>query len=95
MDGAGRVLTFTVICRSCGDEQQVRVLARSASSPGEFVPEYCRGCESTDLVALRDLSDAELEEIHAEVARRAPSVDGETPSAPREGENTANEGGRP
>lgn len=63
-------MTFTVICRSCASEQTVRVLERSASSPGEFLPDCCARCESDDLVPLRDLTAAELEEIERAVTER-------------------------
>lgn len=84
--GRGRLVvsTFTVICRSCASEQIVRVLERSASSPGEFLPDCCVRCGSDDLVALRDLTIAELEEIELAIAERAPSTRGETGRAPRD-----------
>lgn len=63
-------MTFTAVCRSCGDEQQVRVLRRSTVSAGGFGPDYCRSCQSTDLVLLRDLSRAELEEIEQAIKER-------------------------
>lgn len=82
-------MTFTVICRSCASELTVRVLQRSASSLGEFLPDCCVRCGSDDLVALRDLTAAELEEIELAVAERAPSAHGETARAPREAESSA------
>lgn len=88
-------MTFTVVCRSCGREQVVRVMARSAVHSGGFMPEVCVGCGSDDLVALRDLTVAELEEIERAVAARAPRGRGETGRAPREPEDNTNEGNTP
>lgn len=64
------MFTFTVICRGCGHDQPTRVMARSASHPGGFLPERCLRCDSEDLVALRDLTRAELEEIEQAIKER-------------------------
>jgi hypothetical protein len=61
-------VTLRVICRACGHEQAVTVEARSAMSAGGYTPDSCTVCESDDLIALRELTTAELAEIE-EAAR--------------------------
>jgi hypothetical protein len=61
------VARLAVICRDCAGETVVRVDHHA----GLWTPAECRFCESSDLVALRDLTRGELEEIEAAVAERA------------------------
>lgn len=59
-------MRFEVICRACGHDMMV--LAFRSTGQSRWMPEACPKCESDDLVALRDLTQAEQEEIERVIA---------------------------